>query len=108
MLGGKMRAYAIFIQKNLYLPKYKSKTITGNYLYSLSLKEIFSVRRDQIHPAYDYQNNSKLKLFEILVNDIKKTVFQLGFDQFKLPDKQWLVDIIFYMKPNHRMFKPGA
>lgn len=45
---------------------------------------------------------------EILVKECKLTPRQLGFDFQHFPNKQYLLDILYFLKPECSIFKPGA
>ncbi len=78
--------------QHLYLPSFKSRAITEEYLLSVLKKKKFILNRDDVHPAPDM----KIKASSLeLIEEIKGLVSEkeLGFDITVAPDRIFLINV---------------
>lgn len=107
----KFHTYEI-LSKVYYLPDFKSKAITKEYLqnYCLDPIPIFVVRRDEIimhHPRFN--NHTALELLEFLQKMVEtKKSKPLGLDSDSLPNKEWMINLLMFLDPTdpHGVLKP--
>ena len=90
--------------KKIILPSAKDKGCTTNYLLKVAKDEVFTLNREQ-YRHYTGKLFMKAKKAELstylseLIGD-KPT----GFTDDSLPAKEWLVDCIYSLDPNHPIF----
>ena len=77
--------------------------MTFQYLWDLFTGKCFRIKRNDLKKGILFKKVSKKFLFEELNDKIPK----LGFTSEKLPDKQWMVDILFTVDPKNNVFSKG-
>ncbi|KAL4463836.1 hypothetical protein ABPG74_005773 [Tetrahymena malaccensis] len=108
MFGSLENMYLSVEQLGYYLPDLKCSCITAYFLIRVVNGEIFSVKRSKIAPggAKTIKNKTKIELYEILYSLAQQQEKKdLGFDLNRLPNKQYILDLIHVLKPNHSLFK---
>ena len=102
--------YNATLKNGYVLPARGSPCITNEYLDKVRAGTFFVPHLEGKHPhskvVYKNPVNPpvKMKLFEILLTAANAKGLTLGFDQFKLPDRRWLVTAIGTLQPNHLIF----
>jgi hypothetical protein len=82
-----------------------SKTITAHYLQSILENKIYSVKRNEISMnATTYKKIKKLDLYMMVSAILENKKLNLGFDIYKIPNKQWLLDILQHLDPKNSLF----
>ena len=100
LLGNTKNMYMIILQKGWYPPPFGSCT-TANYLIEYMKGSVMRFKKDELKRHVIYKNISAIKAFEILeeISD-KKT----GFDVFRLPPLEFLLDSVYTLNPSHEIF----
>ena len=90
-----------------YLPKRNSRCITIEYLLQLSNREVFSIEQSKAikYDNYKILKIEKIQLYKELMKQITKiSEKKLGFTYKNLPNKKWLVDVLFTINPDNTLF----
>ena len=104
MFGRMDNFYYSVLQLGYYLPKLGSSTVTSDYLLGVVKGNYFCPKNSEIclGGASTVKMRSKVQLYELLLPILeKKTTLELGFDLSKLPNKQFLLDLIYLINPEH-------
>ena len=87
----------------LYLPSITSKAVTEEYLLKVLKKSVVTINRASINPAPEVRK--KITTQELLEEIGKLTLGKdLGFDLYNMPDKEYLLNILFSLKKDHPLF----
>lgn len=102
-ISTKLSTYNVISEtKGLYLPAFTSRCVTQQYLDGVLAKANLSIPTTLIKQCnLDYVNMTiELLYFELkqILKD-KKQNYHLGFDEFTLPDKKWLLNIMYTIDP---------
>jgi hypothetical protein len=100
-IPNKFALYEILKGKDYYLPKFDTKCITEEYLLGVAKKEFFSIKKGEVRIGYPKRSVNAADIVTILKEITGKP---LGFDQFTLPDIEWLTNVLFSLKPDHHVF----
>jgi hypothetical protein len=94
------------IEKGYYLPDIRSRIITTDYLVKVSKGINFGIKSDQIksHPL-ERKRWSSLDMVSWLSNRLYP--LELGFSSNKLPNRKWLLDVVWSIEPKHEIFDGG-
>lgn len=94
--------------KGYYLPSENSKCITRSYLVGIMLGKFFSVKIDGLKLLNADQLKKTNITAELCYQEIIRFFcfkdINLGFDADSLPDKNWLLTILWNLVPNHLVF----
>lgn len=85
----------------LKLPSLTSKAVTISYLLNVSNGAVFSIKKASYR---EYNRKSYLNKIDYFA-ELGKLIENLGFDIDTLPDKAWLKNALFSIKPDHEFFK---
>ncbi|CAD8080422.1 unnamed protein product [Paramecium primaurelia] len=77
--------------------------VTSDYLLGVALKKFFSQKQADIKIAYLIRNATKIDLYREL-SQILGQEQDLGFTSEKLPNREWLINVLYIISPNHRYF----
>ena len=102
----KLSLYYLCCEIGYYLPKYEKPMITTEYLLDIFTKKIFSIRRKEVRIGFAFKKLSKAKLIDIL--EPLANSKPIGFDELSPPDRTWLINCIYTLKPEHSIFKYNA
>jgi len=81
----------------------KSKDVTDKYLFWVLRQEIFTIMREKCSvPPKLSRRATVVDLIEILTS---LTQLPLGFDCLTPPNKEWLIQAIYHLKPTHEIFQ---
>jgi hypothetical protein len=105
LLPNKQALYDTLVEKKMHLPKFESKACNAEYLLRCMRGEVFTIKEDQIKVCHMKRKASKAVLITIL-RELAK--MDLGFDILSPPNKQWLLDCIHALCPEHDIFKNPA
>ena len=73
------------------------------YLAKVTTGKVFRVQRKDLQTGVQtHKNVSKIELYEIIIAIDKDK--EWGFDIGRLPDKQFMLDIIKLLRPNDALF----
>jgi hypothetical protein len=64
--------YHIVLQHGWYLPKYNESCITVQYLQDVLEEKVFAIKRTEIRPITLHQRQSKIDLYSIFKDELKK------------------------------------
>ena len=93
---------------NFFLPARRSRCITSDYLLDLSSRKIYFKTKSEvkIHPNEAGLHIEKILLYTALKEILgKSTNLPLGFDEECLPDKHWLITVLYTLNPNHDLLR---
>lgn len=100
LLGSVQNFYMALLDQGWSLPKFNRNSITFHYLWSVFMGECFRIKRSEVKKGILFKKVSKKYLFE----QITLIVENFGFSNEKIPDKEWLIDILFTLEPNNEIF----
>lgn len=103
----KASLYRVMIKKGYFLPNETSKACSEEYLLECLHDKVFTMKIDKLKPFIlkEDLSSSCLDLIEQLKT---KTTKPLGFTPTKLPDKNWLIDVLHSLDPENKLFfNPG-
>lgn len=103
-IGSLENFYNILQQKGFYLPKKDSPYVTIDYLMKVASEGVLCFLRKNITLAYTVKKISKLDIFKELDEWAHKKKYNLGFDMFHLPDKEFLLNVLLLVWPEHPYF----
>ncbi|KAL4500834.1 hypothetical protein ABPG72_020068 [Tetrahymena utriculariae] len=95
--------YWAIYQLGYYLPSRGSQCISSQYLIGVMNKQIYCPQRVQVTAGR--QTYKKCKKVEIYNQLCKSKNDTLGFDITRLPDKQWLIDVLYLLNSEHELFQ---
>ena len=82
-----------------YLPPYNRGWITFEYLWKVFNEECFRVKRDQVKRGVTFKKVTKIGLYQ----ELTKNIQNLGFTSEKLPDMQWMIDVLNTIDPRNKL-----
>jgi len=90
-------------KRQLYLPDLISAYINQGCLLQLAKREVFSIPYSQVKwlVRTPMQKKTRAELVDILSSLSSKP---LGFDADHAPNKEWLLNCIHSLRPNHEIF----
>lgn len=100
MIGNVQNFYYALVDKGWYLPPYGRGAITFQYLWNVFSGTCFRIPRQEIKRAFTYKKISKIEVFQ----ELNTAVQNIGFSSEKLPEKQWMLDVLNTVNPKHRIF----
>lgn len=93
--------------QNLYLPAIESKAISDDYLLKILRKKVFTIKRQDVHPAPELRVKvGSLELIEELKDLVQE--IDLGFDVVKPPDRNFLVNVLYSLNSQHKFFSADS
>lgn len=95
--------YRILIKKGLYLPAENSKCINENYLIDCANEKIFTIKISGLK-LYLLSSDIAASCYALIAEIQKKTDKQMGFTESNLPDKNWLVNVLYTLDPKNQIF----
>ena len=108
LLPSKRMVYDMIIEipgpYGYYLPEINSKAISENYLKSVVQKDVYILKLESMKTGKLLRSATVLELIEEIGKLAGKP---LGFDIFTAPDKDWLVNVLYTLKPTHPFFTPA-
>ncbi len=104
LLANRENLYRMVSAEGWFLPESESKAVTVNYLLGVSSGKFFRIRVSEVHhyPA-EKKTWKKLDLF-IYLSDVHLRSVNLGFDYLHLPDRNYLLSILYTLEPTHEVF----
>lgn len=85
----------------LKLPSVSSRAVTVEYLLGVANQKYFAIKKSDYN---QFVRKLPFEKFDYFV-ELKKFVQNLGFDENNLPDKKWLKNVLFSVKPKHHFFE---
>ena len=85
----------------LYLPKFKTLAVSVEWLLQIVKTKVISIKLTDVKPGQLLFRVTKWELAEKIENLGKG---KLGFIGTELPEKEWLVNVLHTLKPDHRFF----
>ena len=101
MLGNVQNFYYSLLNEGWFLPLFDRNCITFDYLWNVFLGKYFRIKRNEIKQGILFKNITKTQLLQALNSKIDN----LGFDTQKIPEKQWMINVLFTVNPNHEIFE---
>lgn len=88
---------------NFALPSFKSSGVTVEYLFRVAERRVFTIEKTK------YRTAPKVLKKNITIDELKTelekiTDKELGFVVCKYPDREWLLNSIYSLKPDHSIF----
>jgi hypothetical protein len=101
-------AWNCLCKRGYYLPDFKSKCITGAYLFGVVTGAVFSFKRDDAFRAWVAEPPMKKDLLEEIARafgeqNLGKKI--LGFNEESYPDDQYMLDLLLRLKSDHPWFE---
>ena len=104
ILGTKSNFYRMVKEEGFYLPSEESRCITTQYLFSVVSGSVFRIlRKDVVYYTTIKSKWSKIDLLSWLESS-GRLALPLGITVDKLPDFNWLANVVHSLCPNHDMF----
>ena len=100
MIGNVMNFYYALTDKGWYLPPYNRGAITFQYLWGVFNGKSFRIPRSEIKRAFTYKKLTKIEIFQ----ELNLKIPNLGFSSEKLPEKQWMLDVLNTIDSKNRIF----
>lgn len=94
-------AYTALKNFGFFLPQYRSRCVTFNYLVGVCDGEYFGIRGDV--PIYD--SEVKVSAIAVYYELIKAADRPLGFNSTNLPAKSYLLSVLYHINRNHIFFQ---
>jgi len=88
--------------KRYFLPNFNSKCITEDYLLSIAKEEIFTIKKDNLKFGTLRKKVFIPELIGLLEAKVDKP---LGFTEDRVPDKEWLVHVLYSVDSQNAVFK---
>jgi hypothetical protein len=108
ILGDKKNLYRLVSLEGYYLPEFSKRCITSKYLFKVIKGEIFRIKSSDIN-NYSVEREiwTKIDLVSELQGKYLRGV-ELGFEPNQLPDKRWLLNVVFSLDSQHIIFVGSA
>jgi len=92
------------IKKKIVLPSSKNKGVTTRYLMMVAKDEVLTIPEDRYrHFRGQLQKSApKTDIHDMILEISTKAT---GFTSENLPDRAWLLDMLFSLDPKHELFK---
>ena len=104
ILGSKSNLYRIVWAHGWYLPKRTSKAVSCHYLFEVANGTVFRILQSDIKPFVTERRRwNKIDLITELRDNILKSPL-INFDCNHLPDRKWLLNILYTCKSDHEVF----
>ena len=103
LLGSIEDFYNRLSVRGIYLPNRDKRCISTDYMLGVLKGEYFSLKRSDVKFCFPLKKASKLDLCQYLTEAIHPN--RLGFKLTHLPNRQWLENCLFTIKPDHPLFK---
>lgn len=100
MIGNVKNFYFALLDKGWYLPSYNKGSLSFSYLWNVFSDKCFRIQREKVKKAIVFKNLTKMQVFEALNAKVRN----LGFQTEKLPEKQWMLDVLYTIDPENRIF----
>jgi hypothetical protein len=104
LLGNVKNFYFALLDKGWALPAFTKNAITFQYLWDIFTQKSFRIQRSELKKGVLFRKVSKKYLFE----ELNRVIQNLGFTSEKLPDKEWMVDLLFTVDPKNNIFLKGG
>ncbi|CAD8169671.1 unnamed protein product [Paramecium pentaurelia] len=104
LVGSLKSLYTGLVLKEYYLPKFKSASFKSEYLLGFVQMRVFTCQAKNIKIAYLIKEATKIDLYRELHQLVGKEI-DLGLTSQKLPDREWLINVLYFVSPNHSYFK---
>ena len=103
LFPSKASIYNTLIEIGYSLPCQDKSKMTSEYLFKVFNNIVFTIRRKEMKFGFSFRKTSKAELIQILDNLTPNC--QLGFDELHPPDRDWLINCIYTLKPDHNIFE---
>ena len=100
LLGSVHNFYLALVDQGWSLPKFSRNSITFQYLWNVFMGDCFRIKRENVKKGVTFKRISKKELF-FRINLLIKN---FGFTNEKIPEKDWLIDILYTIDPNNEVF----
>jgi hypothetical protein len=95
------------VRNRWYLPKLKSSIMSLNYMHDVRQNKTWCLKYDNLNrqpcPNPPPKNILEKEFLSLAVNNGLHT----GMTDLKTPDKDWLLEAISHLKPDHEIFQKG-
>jgi hypothetical protein len=104
ILGSKHNLYRLVIEEGWYLPKEESRCCNTKYLFDVMSGRIFRIQQNNVKSCFGEKLKwSKLDILSYLQSKYLGGM-EFGFSVENLPNREWLVNILFTYEPSHELF----
>ena len=104
ILGNKQNLYRLVSEEGYYLPRYDSRCITTNYLLEVMKGSVFRICATDVKVCLSERiRYSKIDMISLLETKYLGNT-KLGITPDALPNREWLVNVIYTIDPYHDMF----
>jgi hypothetical protein len=104
ILGSKANLYRLVQLEGWYLPKKEARCCTTNYLFMIVNGAVYRIGTADIRPyIVEKIRLPKIDLITMLETNLLRGQV-LGFQPEKLPDRQWLLNVIHSLDCNNEIF----
>ena len=105
IFSSKKNLYQMIINEGWELPDLDSKGCTVDYLLNVLQGKFFRIKKADIRkPSCILKKWPKVDLCAFLQTDILRDSIELGFKPEKLPNREFLENLLFTFSPNHEIF----
>jgi hypothetical protein len=103
IIGDKKNLYRMVEEEGAFLPKFKSRAITTRYLTGVLSGEFFKFEKSKtLMPLPEKKIFSKIDLLALICE--KMGNIDLGFSPDHMPDRHFLLSLVYSLSPNHEIF----
>ncbi|KAM3147139.1 hypothetical protein pb186bvf_000855 [Paramecium bursaria] len=88
--------------KGFYLPEFSSSAITAQYLWKVLNNKCFNIIKDDVNQGTLLKHATKISLLDEISKLVK---VDMAIDEKNMPDKRWLINILFSIKSDHTLFR---
>ncbi|CAD8172180.1 unnamed protein product [Paramecium pentaurelia] len=94
--------YTALIKNGIYIPDDNSAAISSEYLSNVALGRCFKIQSQNLRQGQVLKKISKLRLCIELDGFCWKKQFNLGLSEDRLPDKKWLLNLLYSFNPENK------
>ncbi|KAM3133777.1 hypothetical protein pb186bvf_014186 [Paramecium bursaria] len=88
--------------KGYYLPEYSSTAVTAAYLWKIANNKCFHLFKKETQQGTLLKPSTKANLLDEISLLVKS---DMAINEKNMPDKTWLINVLFFLNPNHSLFK---
>ena len=104
ILGNKSNMYRLVSEEGWYLPNSESRCCTARYLFDVMAGTVFRIPVKDIRISLEQKRKlPKIDLICYLEQNLLNGQ-KFGFGPEKLPDRQWITNVLYTLDPQHEIF----
>ena len=105
LLPDKKSYYKAMIRNNFYVPNYKSSLCCVKWMKRVRSGKYWCPKKKDIHPFSCADPPKKAEILEQLIGFATDKGKNLGISEKRQPDKQWALQMLAVLKPDHVYFR---